>query len=69
MSEMSETCADNLSAKALDFVKEIESVCIKHGIQLSVSDYDSFQIWPLKYGDPCLYAPLIEDLLPTPIDG
>ena len=65
MIEMSESCADILSAKGLAFIKDIEAVCKLHGVQLSVSDYDALQIWPLESGDSCLYAPVIDDVLGT----
>jgi|APIni6443716594_1056825.scaffolds.fasta_scaffold2200223_1 hypothetical protein len=65
MMEMSELCSDELSEKGLAFVRAIEAVCKSHGIQLSVSDYDAFQLWPLQEGDSCLYAPTIEDITVT----
>ncbi len=62
MMEMSEECAADLTEKTLEFIKDIEAVCKKHGLQLAVSSDDNFQIWPLKDGDSCLYAPYIEDI-------
>ena len=60
--QMSDLAENLLSAEALDFVKEIESVCQKHGFSLTVSGDDNFQIWPLEDGMPSLYAPSIEEV-------
>jgi hypothetical protein len=50
------------SATVFDvFIKELRQLCRKHGVQLSVSDYDSLQVWPLKDGDEEIHSAGIEN--------
>jgi hypothetical protein len=37
-----------MTKKFDEFVVELESLCKKHGVVLSVSGYDSLQVWDLK---------------------
>ena len=62
MIELSDMTENLISEKAMVFIKEVEAVCKKHGFSLSVSGYDSFQIWPVEEGMPSLYAPSIEEV-------
>jgi hypothetical protein len=50
-----------VSDKARAFVTELAALCVRHGVQLSVSDYDSLQLWPLEDPQKPIHAPCIED--------
>lgn len=39
--------ADDQSPEVRAFLEEIAQVCRKHGKVLTVSDYDTLQVWPL----------------------
>ena len=63
--------ADAASPKARAFVAELEALCVRHKIQLSVSMYDELQLWPLRTGEQPVHVPGIEDrtgdaVLPKP---
>ena len=40
-----------MTKKFDEFVVELESLCKKHDVVLSVSGYDALQVWDLKYCD------------------
>jgi hypothetical protein len=46
-----------LGPRAAAFIEEVEAVCRKHGLSLSVSDYDGMQVWDLKPFDD-VYGPI-----------
>jgi hypothetical protein len=33
------------------FIAELRALCVKHGVQLATSGYDSIEVWPLKPDD------------------
>lgn len=49
------------SSKFSQFVTELQALCIKHGVTLSTSGYDSIQVWPLDPRDGPIYGGNIED--------
>lgn len=51
-----------LSPKVEAFLDEVRAVCRKHGLQISTSLYDGFQVWPLRKGEEELYGAGIEDM-------
>jgi hypothetical protein len=54
--------AQNIGPKAMAFIDELEALCIKHGVCLSVSGYDGLQVWDLdKFPSEPIYCPWIED--------
>jgi hypothetical protein len=53
---------DQLSIKAHNFIKELKELCIKHNVQLSVSDYDALQVWDLEEGDEPIWCNGIQDI-------
>lgn len=42
--------------RAEEFLKELEALCIKHKIQISVSGYDNIELWEMWKGDPYIYS-------------
>jgi len=47
--------------KVEEFIKEVEELCLKYNLQITVSGYDAIQIWDLTKDDKPIYAPGIED--------
>lgn len=52
---------DQFSAKANGFLDALEDLCRRHGVMLSVSDYDGLQFWDLKDGDEPVHCNGMED--------
>ena len=52
---------DGGSEKAKNFLVEFDVLCKKHKVQISVSDYDSIEIWDLHDGEQTVYCPCIDD--------
>ena len=51
-----------MTAKYDDFMAELEVLCKKHQVQISVSDYDGIQIWDLNERDEIIHSYGIEDM-------
>lgn len=58
-----------MSPKAEAFLGELRALCRKHGVQLSVSDYDGLQLWPLIEGEEELHSNGVEDFIEDPAVG
>lgn len=43
------------------FINELKELCQKHQLQIATGEYDPIQIWPLKTGEPELWASGVED--------
>jgi hypothetical protein len=56
---MSRAPADRFSA----FVADLEALCVKHGVHLSPSMYDSLQVWDADVHCETLHFPDIQNRL------
>jgi hypothetical protein len=54
------------SERVQAFLKEIADVCGKHGLLLTVSGYDRFQVWTLDTSDPKEFEQLLAASDETP---
>jgi hypothetical protein len=50
-----------LSPRVVQFIEELKRVCLKHGLQLTVSDYDALQVWELDQGEEPIRGNGIQD--------
>lgn len=44
------------------FVEALEALCREHRVQLSVSEYDTLDVWELQGEDHPIYASAIRDM-------
>lgn len=44
------------------FVEALEALCREHRVQLSVSQYDTLDVWELQGDDHPIYASAIRDM-------
>lgn len=44
------------------FVEALEALCREHCVQLSVSEYDTLDVWELRGEDPPIYVSAIRDM-------
>jgi hypothetical protein len=52
----------NMSEKYDQFVKALEALCREHQVQLSISTYDTLDIWELRGEEHPIYASAIRDM-------
>lgn len=57
------TTSKNKDKQFNAFKAELEALCIKHKVRLSVSHYDSMEVWPLKIGDDPVHSNGFENML------
>lgn len=62
MSDPLDDRTDGMSPAVRSFYEELEQLCLRHGMQLTVSAYDTIDIWQLRPGGDPVYVPGVRDM-------